>query len=473
MLRVAPKGDVAAATPIALEEDRLLRSAFGRYGGKAAARAAAAPVVAHYQQLRGGQWFLCGCRPGAERPPALVPVSQTHIRRHEDTRWPVHCDTCDFYREPDEQRAVTASYGPPAVSKPLRLGRPLGGVAAAAPERSLEMRSHDTSRPGIARLLVQLTTDAGLQAIGPDWRPAPLIEQIKAIWAAARSIEIDTGVHLPEFLCTSPAKLGDLASRIEAAPIKRFTRTRPHGVLIMRVATIVSGMLQPVAGDPIPVRGRLSVFGEKAGDGRDSRAERSARAPYLAACVVGRALDGEPVEILSAYVHPCVSETHLMLVDSDMERRTLDQLRSVQSWLGGKRHLPVTIEKPMFDIGPATQIPAEPRPPCIPDFVLRASRPGDAGKTVIAETMGFAAEDYRIRKGRIHPLMSAALGGAPVIEHDFHQPVDAVQDRRDTAFWQAIRWALSGPEAPDTSTLRRQGRPGRASSTPLRSVSAS
>ena len=333
------------------------------------------------------------------------------------------------------------------------------------------MRSHDTSRPGIARLLVQLTTDAGLQAIDPDWRPAPLIEQIKAIWAAARSIEIDAGVQLPEFLCTSPAKLGDLVSRIEAAPIKRFTRTRPHGVLIVRVATVGSGMLQPVAGDLIPVRGRLAVFGEKAGDGRDSRAERSARAPYLAACVVGRALDGEPVEVLSAYVHPCISETHLMLVDSDMERRTLDQLRSVQRWLGGKRHLPVTIEKPMFDIGPATQSPAEPRPPCIPDFVLRASRPGDAGKTVIAETMGFAAEDYRIRKGRIHPLMSAALGGAPVIEHDFHQPVNAVQDRRDTAFWQAIRWALSGPEAPDTSTLRRQGLPGRASSTPLRRVS--
>ena len=447
MLLVAPKGDIAAATPIAAEEDRLLRLAFGRYGGLAEARAAAAPVVGHYQQLRGGQWFLCGCRPGAERPPALVPVSKTHIRRHEVTRWPVHCDTCDFYRDPDEQRAITASYSPPSTGKPLRLARPLGEAAAAPPERSLDTRSQNTRRPGTARLLVQLTTDAGLQEIGPNWRPSPVIDQIKAIWAAARAIEVDAGVPLPSVLCTSPAKLGDLRARIEAAPAKRFKHTRPHGVALFRVASIGDGKLQPVAGEPIPVRGRLAVFGEREGHGRETRAERTARAPYLAACVVGRALEGEPVEVLSAYVHPCVSDTHLMLVDSDMERRTLEQLRSVQKWLGGKRDLPITIEKPMFDIGPALQSTAEPRPPCIPDFVLRAARHEEAGRTAIAETMGFPGEEYRTRKERVHPLMSAALGGAPVIEHDFHLPSSVVQDRRDTTFWQAIRWALSGPES--------------------------
>jgi len=472
MLRVAPKGDIASAMLIEPEEDRLLRSAFGRYGGRAAARAAAAPVVGHYQQLRGGQWFLCGCRPEAERPPALVPVSQTHIRRHEDARWPVHCDTCDFYREPDEQRVITGSYAPPAVSEPLRLARPLGRAAAAAPERLIEARTHDTTRPGIARLLVQLVTGAGLQVIEPHWRPSPLIDQVKAIWAAARAIEIDAGVHLPEFLCTSPARLGDLIARLEAASPKRFTRTRPHGVLIIRAAAIGGGTLQPVAGDPIPVRGRLAVFGERAGGGRETRAERSARAPYLVACVVGRALQGGPVEVLSAYAHPCVSETHLMLVDSDMERRTLHQLRSVQRWLGGKRHLLVTIEKPMFDIGPAPQHGAEPRPPCMPDFVLRSQRAGGATMPVIAETMGFAGEEYRVRKKRVHPLMAAALGGAPVIEHDFHLPVDVVQDRRDTAFWQAIRWALGGPEAPDRSNFARQVQPGRVRPASFRGVSS-
>ena len=35
MLHVAPKGDVSPALPLTPEEDRVLRVAFGRYGGSA------------------------------------------------------------------------------------------------------------------------------------------------------------------------------------------------------------------------------------------------------------------------------------------------------------------------------------------------------------------------------------------------------------------------------------------------------
>ena len=41
MLQVAPKGDVSRAMPLTFEEDRVLRAAFGRYGGSAEAREAA------------------------------------------------------------------------------------------------------------------------------------------------------------------------------------------------------------------------------------------------------------------------------------------------------------------------------------------------------------------------------------------------------------------------------------------------
>jgi hypothetical protein len=136
-----------------------------------------------------------------------------------------------------------------------------------------------------------------------------------------------------------------------------------------------------------------------------------------------------------------------MLVDSDMERHTMERLLRIQRWLGAKRDLPVTIEKPMFDIGPPLEPGDNPRPPCIPDFILRAGRPGEAGRTVIAETMGFASDEYRARKERVHPLLSAALAAAPVVAHDFHLPADLAQERRDTAFCQTVRWALTGPEA--------------------------
>ena len=293
-------------------------------------------------------------------------------------------------------------------------------------------------------------TEAGLQEVGAGWRPPSLVDQIKAIWTAARPVELDAGVLLPEFLCTSPARLGELVEKIEAAPVRRFARTRPHGVLIVRAAKVGAGMLQPVAGEPIPVLGRLAVFGERPEPGREGTAERAIRAPYLAACVVGRADGDGPVQVLSAYAHPCAGDAHLMLVDSDMERRTLEQLRSVQTWLGAKKDLAVAIEKPLFDIGGDVQTDDVSRPPCIPDFVVRS---GATRTKVIVETMGFAHEAYRRRKDRTHAAMSLAFGGAPVVDHDFHEPAGHSQADRDKAFWRAVRWRLTGAQQhkmPDT-----------------------
>ena len=255
-------------------------------------------------------------------------------------------------------------------------------------------------------------------------------------------------MKLPEFLCTSPARLGELTERIGAASAGRFTRTRPHGVLIARIAAIGAGVLEPVSGSAIPVRGRLAVFAERADDGSATRTARAARAPYLAACVLGRASPGagEPVEVLSAYAHPCASERHLMLVDSDLERQTLAQLRSVQDWLGSRKGLRVVIEKPLFDIGPDDTGVREavPRPPCIPDFMVRATTAdGAPARVVIVETMGFADEAYRARKRHTHALMRAALAGATVVVHDFHEPRGVLQSWRAKRFWDDLRCALT------------------------------
>jgi hypothetical protein len=40
--------------------------------------------------------------------------------------------------------------------------------------------------------------------------------------------------------------------------------------------------------------------------------------------------------------------------------------------------------------------------------------------------------------------MSLALGGAPVIMHDFHEPPGRLQKDRDRDFWRAVRWRLAG-----------------------------
>ncbi len=339
------------------------------------------------------------------------------------------------------------SYSAAAANRPLRLVRPVG-TASPAMEAGEVGQSRHVRRPGIARLLARLMTDAGLQSIGLDWVCPPLVEQIKAIWTAARAVQIDAGVSLPAFLCTSPAKLGGLLDRIAATSADRFPRSRPHGVLIARVEGAGGGALRTLAGDAVPVRGRIAVFGERPGTARETPAERAARAPYLAACVLGRAAPDAPAEVLSAYLHPCVSERHLMLVDSDLERQTFLQLRGVQAWLGKQNLARVAIEQPLFDIWPEDQgkAEAEPRPPCVPDFVVRSVTEDGAAHAAAIETMGFADAEYRARKARSHALMSRALGGAPVIMHDFHHPAEQSQADRDRVFWRAVRWRLAGAQ---------------------------
>jgi hypothetical protein len=208
----------------------------------------------------------------------------------------------------------------------------------------------------------------------------------------------------------------------------------------------------------IAVRGRISVFGERDGNGRDTPAERAARAPYLAICLVGRPAAQLPITVLRAYVHPCRSASNLMLVDSNLERHTLDQLMRLRKWLCDKQGIRLNIEKPLFDIAGADdpEDPAiPPREPCIPDFILRA-KPAPAGgsATVLVETMGYADDVYRERKVVMHELMTQVAGG-PVVLHDFHFPGGQVQEGRDRRFWLDARWTITGPG--DTGSQRKAG----------------
>lgn len=171
MLTAAPKGDVVATLSLSAFEDQLLRAAFGRYGGAAPARSAAAAIVRRFQSSGRGYWFLCDCRLQVERRPALVPVAESHIRRHEIGGWPQHAVTCDFYREQSEQAALTASFAP-LPKRGVRLVRPWADANHEALDQ-LSVASAHTGRPQLARVLVRLMTAAGLQKIGPDCHRSP------------------------------------------------------------------------------------------------------------------------------------------------------------------------------------------------------------------------------------------------------------------------------------------------------------
>ncbi len=449
MLHHVAKGVSADADPVTPDEDHALRAAFGRYGGSATARMAAMPVVARYQTLGAGRWFLCDCRPGVERRPALIPVALTHIRRHDDPRWSRHAEGCEFNRDPDEQREIIASHRRPGA-RPFRLARRFTPLWTSAFNREVKACSQASKRPGLAKLLLTVMESAGLQTVPAGRPPPPVPEQVAAIWKAAKTLELDEAVRVTDFLCTGIAQYPAFLERIRLTDPGVFAHTRPHGILLLRLVGIGTGSIQPVSGPALPVIGRLAVFGEDAADAT------RARAPYLAACLVSQIEADGAIGIVSAYVHPCASKAHLMLVDSDAERRTLAQLQSVQIWLQREDSIEATIDKPLFDVGPETGPEDQPRPSCVPDFVVRGG-----GRTVIVETMGYADEDYRTRKVRVHAALSTALAGAPVVEHDFHLPVSWEQDWRDKRFRRDVRQVVSGGARPGLAGSGGRPAPGR------------
>ena len=443
MLELMRRGHVEDRQPLAAEEDEALRRAFGRYARRAA-RLAGMQVVRVRQPERGGQWFGCDCLGQIRVPPVLVPVAETHVRRHVEGPWPEHADDCDFFREPAEQRAISASFARVEPSMKLNLVRSFEPGRRAI--KRVRAASSGRRRSRLARLLMTLLERGGLTRIEPGgFRPMPA--QFAALREVARDIDLDAGVKLSRFLCCYPPALPRFMQQIAEAAPRRFSRTgRPHGILVGIATAATGGVIQPTQGDPFTVTGAISIFGEE--DGHTAgRAALGERAPYVMACVVGQRQPGGPVEVLRAYLHPCMSPTWLLPVDSNYERQTVRQLLSVRRWLLEQGGIDLTVEKPVFDMAepppPAGGGEAEPHEPVIPDFIVR----GSTGRCAVIETMGFDLPAYRARKARLHPAMSLACGGGPVVEHDFCRPSDWPQEWRDRRFRRDCRAVLRGSAA--------------------------
>lgn len=419
LLSIAPRGTTDPATLLSRREDQLLRRAFGRYA-VFAEREPAAAIVKRVQESGPGHWILCDCRgdTGAERPPALVPVSATHIRRHTNVCWPPHAPDCDFFREPEEQKRTTASFRP--GDRPPSL---IAGYAAEPPAYRVHLSgvSHAEERSPLARLLLELVAAAGLQRVMPGWQPGDLKRQYRALRQAAKQIALTDTVHLGSCLETYAPKYEAFRQRIEGVRESAFRKSRPHGVFITAAKSISEGQIEAMDGISIPVMGRLSIFGEIEGHGRIQDAG-ARRPPYLVAALVARLDKDSPAAILRAYAHPVASRAHLLLLDSDNERATLRKLIGTQAWLVRAKNVLMTIEKPQFDLGEdcdpeALDTGVDARPPIIPDFIVRAKAANGLEGTVIVETMGYDDARYLERKRHVHPLMRAVLNDAPIVLH--------------------------------------------------------
>lgn len=443
MLQLMRRGRRDALRPLEIEEDRALRRAFGRFALRAA-RPEGARVVRSHQGALGGQWIACDCLGSACPPPVLVPVAETHVRRHVEPPWPEHAEWCDFYREAEAQRAISASFRRPSLNGHLGLVR---GFGSAEPlERALTRASAERGRGRLATLLFTLLESAGLARVSPGQVPS-LSQQCATIRKAAAAVELDTALPLSRFLCTYPPALPELMEKIGRATPRQFRHSqRPHGLLIGVAAEASRGRIVPTHGDPFEVAGAISIFGELDGHAA-GRIIAGERAPYVMGCLVGGRHPDEPVTVLRGYLHPCASPSWLLPVDSNHERGTLKQLLSLRRWLVAKRAVEVLIEKPIFDLAPPPLPPSpgeeqDPHEPVIPDFILCDPQ----GRAVVVETMGYDMPAYRDRKARMHGEMSRLCGDGPVVLHDFCLPPNWSQEDRDRQFWRECRKAIIGPD---------------------------
>lgn len=413
-------------------------------------------MVRQVQTTGRGCWILCDCRPAADRPPALVPVAETHIRRHLQAGWPQHAEACEFFREPVDQAVVSASYRPIHRSQ-VRLVRSFE-VNPSAPLQRRETASPANRRPQLARLLIRLLTEAGLQRVDPRASSPPSVsEQVSPLWRTARALSLDRGMRVADALCMSLAKLPVLMEQIATAPAKAYPRTRPHGLLLLRLKDAGVARLVALNGHELPVVGRIAVYGERPQD--EPGPAEGARAPYLALCIVARPTPIDPVQIVSAYVHPCASMDRVMMIDSDLERQTLAILVAFQRRMLRRHQAAVTIEKPMESIGPGQADDGTPQPPLIPDFLVKVRYRNGRERRVVIETMGYADEGYRNRKRVLHPQMEHAAGALTVLEHDFHLPGHWRQAWRDNRF-KRLLWQSLGPEdqvGPNEGTQLAEG----------------
>lgn len=445
MLKVGPKGQLKGLRDLSPNEDQTLRRAFGRYA-EPKARNDGAEIVRRYQHAGPGQWFYCDCLGPGVTPPALVLAEESYIRRHYDPPWPEHADGCDFQSDPSELAAITRSHARPPAGPLLLLRRIREDKDEDGPAR-VAFRSRSQRRDALATVLMQLIDNAGLNSLPAVAAIPDLREQYARLRTAAEGIKLDQALPVATYLCTYPPALPEFFQKIAKAPSSRFRKTRPHGLLVAVASKVGGGQIVFGRDQAVAVRGEIAVFAEPDGHGREMPSEKAARAPYLVIALVGRPTSEEPPMLLRAYAHPCVSHQHLMLVDSNLERHTLRELRSLQAWLANSQGIAMEIIKPLFDIARG-QMDDGPRPPCIPDFILDAPGVSAGGRqAVLVETMGFADPVYRQRKERSHALMKR-LTGEPIVLHDFHEPPDAEQRQRDRRFWLDARWTLTGPAQP-------------------------
>lgn len=355
------------------------------------------PILRHAIERK--CWFRCNCGTGAMMYPSEIKAEGV-VRLTRMSNYPLHATGCSFSWEEGElgrhPKPSLADNQPRKLpSKPDFVLYRASSPRAAAGGEAGDNHSSTVRRARQSKL--QTLMFWLLRESGYDYLLSPKAPPYQRVKAVAETVEVAPGVKLSGVLWFTGRAIAegwakDRLKKLAGSDL--WPKNWPaQGYLMLIVRSFSKQGMRVVRSDGVSLTldGSIEVFG---------RGGASAE-PYLA--LVSLRLEDGRLKFISAYLHPVLSATEWVPVDSGYER---DAAQAICQFLAATtaQGAAYRVQKPLEDYEVANQ-------GCRPDFVVTA---GD-GKCLVVETMGSDEPEYRAGKLRTHVLM-AELGRIAIDE---------------------------------------------------------
>lgn len=331
---------------------------------------------------KNGYWIECRCR-GNERVHPLLGAMKYGggytLRRL--TKRDMHRSGCAF----EFEKVGEAEGGDGGTGSVVNTGMPSfceeenkGGLIENRGHRGekREGRGESNRLPAIARRLYWLATEVGFQRL--PWETTSTCKG--QLYQLALKKEVKDGLMLNQVMFADYRAFGENWFRhgFKACEALKLCPAVWWVQLVVN-STDTSIEIDDGYGSRrwVDVSGAIKVFG---GD------KSAKRFPMLGMCLV-KPNDkvGFRGEIKEVFLQPVYSFDRWILLDSDYERKTLDDLRDVCGWLAVEKQIRIRVNKPLFEWESTGERP---------DFVLQTEQ----GQSIVVETMGYDDVDYESRK---------------------------------------------------------------------------
>jgi hypothetical protein len=401
----APRG--ALKRWLSEEEETAVKNIFGHKQVRSTQDRAMAELVIH--EMRESElWLQCSCIAGdtpALNSAKLMSETQTLFLSGFGHS---HDPSCPMFRvfkgDEDATRSGTRKV---AGSKRLNYRDFLPAdesettiKAQGKPVTAGDDRTRRKRRPRLARLLLTLIEDAGLNTFSPV---SPLPNQMARIWldavaASAGAQEFIRGRPLSDIVRFQPA-MGEAAQERLMLSLERLDASWPAGKTRIFYQIFMSDLVSREHVTFAWNGGERIITPEK-GVSINGESKDGVRPPYWVILAFRRGAEGSVI-CSEGYAHALFRRTCPVPVDSELERQTLEGIAEVARWLKGKAGALVLV-KPLFDI--EVEVEGE-KGFVLPDFIIQAITPDGPEHSVVIETMGYTDDEYCERKAEQHKGM--------------------------------------------------------------------